>query len=292
MSVGAQTAHEVFLQRACELVEADPGRVPGFDVSFNMRDLGGHRTVDGRRVKHGLLFRSGELARAGHNELLVIGCMGLKCIVDLRTKAEALAAPDPKLPGVSAIRISGYLDRSGNEVDLSPGRAWRLILRPRHRSKPSTRSSEAGWAESTVAGVYASLAFDNVAFRELFSLMEQNEVPLLFHCSAGKDRSGVAAMLILLALGVPAEDVVADFALSNAYRASNIVTALESHPLLARTPIGSFTLCADEGVVEECGHRMIREIRHAYGTLEGFFEAEYGLTAERLSALRDRYLEA
>ena len=146
--------------------------------------------------------------------------------------------------------------------------------------------------ESVVAGVYASLAFDNVAFRKLFALLENNDVPLLFHCSAGKDRSGVAAMLILLALGVPAQDVVADFALSNAYRATNILAALESHPLLARTPLGNFTLRADEGVVEECGHRMIREIQQAYGTLERFFEAEYGLTAERLSALRDRYLEA
>lgn len=292
MPASAQAVPEVFLKRACELVEVDPGRVSGFDVSFNMRDLGGHKTVDGRRVKHGLLFRSGELARADHNEMLVISCIGLKYVVDLRTKAEAAAAPDPRLPGVTSVRISGYLDRNGKEVDLSPGRAWRLILKPRHRCSSTTRNPKANWKESMVAGVYASLAFDNVAFRELFTLLEDDDVPLLFHCSAGKDRSGVAAMLILLALGVPAKEVVADFALSNAYRASNIMGALQSHPLLARLPLGNFILCANEGVIEECGHRMIREIVHAYGTLERFFEAEYGLTAERLSALRDRYLEA
>ena len=128
-----------------------------------------------------------------------------------------------------------------------------------------------------VAGVYASLAFDNVAFRELFTLLEDDDVPLLFHCSAGKDRSGVAAMLILLALGVSPKDVVSDFALSNAYRASNIMGALQSHPLLARLPLGNFILCANEGVIEECGHRMIREIVHAYGTLEASLKRSMAL---------------
>lgn len=277
--------------RADAALGSDPGRVPGFDPSFNMRDLGGHLAADGRRVRRGLVFRSGELSRAGQRELLVIGCLGLRRVLDLRTAAEAREAPDPALPGVAYSRSSGYVDRGGNEVDLSPGRAWRLVLRPRHRSRRATRDPFAGALESLVAGVYASLAFDNPAFRELFGMLERGEVPLLFHCSAGKDRSGVAAMLVLLALGVPPAETVADFARSNDYRRRSVEAALAAHPILARVPAGEFVLRANEGVVEECGHRMVREMVLAHGSVEGFLEAEYGLGPARLAALRDRYLE-
>lgn len=267
----------------------DPGFVAGFDPSLNLRDLGGRTTVDGRRVRRGLILRCGELARTSRSELLVLGCLGLRHVLDLRTAAEAARAPDPCLPGVAMTRVSGYLDRDGNEVDLSPGRAWRLVLRPRHRASRRTRGE--GGLDALVAGVYASLAFDNRAFRTLFGMLEAGEVPLLFHCSAGKDRSGVAALLVQLALGVDPAEAVGDFARSNDYLRPEVERALAAHPLLARTRAGAFALRASEGVVEECGHRLVREMRLAHGSVEGFLEAEYGLGPARLAALRERYLE-
>ena len=119
----------------------------------------------------------------------------------------------------------------------------------------------------------------------------KGNVPLLFHCSAGKDRTGVAAMLILLALGVDEKTVVEDYVLTNEYRASIIEGKLKGHPILKRISPAAKIMRATEGVLEHFGERVLSEIIQEYGSYEAFFEQDLGLDAEAISALRDRYLE-
>ena len=78
--------------------------------------------------------------------------------------------------------------------------------------------------------LYKQMPFGNPAYHELFRLLEEHRVPLLFHCTCGKDRTGIAAMLVLLALGVSREDAIADYMLTNVYRKAIIDKFMQDKP--------------------------------------------------------------
>lgn len=263
-----------------------PGYVPGFRNVLNLRELGGHRAADGRTVKHGLIYRSGQLADATPEELARINLMGLGLVLDLRSAEEAEEAPDPAVPGASPERIAGCMDADDKEINLSPKNVYKLLFNPRRKDD----DVEAGII-SQIAEHYASMAFRNIAYQRLFDWLLEGRGPVLFHCTAGKDRTGIAAMLVLAALGVDDETVVADYTLTNRYRYELIAGKLADHPLLSKMSIGEFALLASEGVIERFGWRTLKEIKQEYGDYATFFESEYGLTSERIEALRDLYLE-
>lgn len=263
-----------------------PGYVPGFHDELNLRELGGNPTADGRTVKHGLIYRSGALFDASSDELELLEGLGLHYVLDLRSEEEAAAEPDPQLTGAEQVRISGCMDADDNEVNLSPASIVNLLKNPRRIDKDEEDS-----IESSVAEIYTSLAFDNIAYRELFAQLEQGNVPLLFHCSGGKDRTGIAAMLILLALGVDDQTIVANYVLTNEYRRDAIQRKLDEHPVLTHIDKIELIIRAGEGVLQPFGERVLSEIKQEYGTYEIYFEKEYGLDATRIAALRDRYTE-
>lgn len=134
--------------------------------------------------------------------------------------------------------------------------------------------------------LYKQMPFGNPAYHELFRLLEEHRVPLLFHCTCGKDRTGIAAMLVLLALGVSREDAIADYMLTNVYRKALIDKFMQDKPADQYD-----LLLPVEGVSESMGAGSIDVLLEKYPSYEAYFEAEYGLTTARLAALRDFYLE-
>ena len=115
---------------------------------------------------------------------------------------------------------------------------------------------------------------------------------MLFHCSNGKDRTGVAAMLILLALGIPEEIVKADYLQSNTCRKEEIDDLMERFNMLSSRLSNArslFTMI--EGVLPESADMVMSEIRERYGTYEDYMEKEYGFDREKLKKFRDMYLE-
>ena len=103
---------------------------------------------------------------------------------------------------------------------------------------------------------------------------------------AGKDRTGIAAMLVLLALGVSREDAIADYMLTNVYRKAI------NDKFMQDKPADQYDLLLPvEGVSESMGAGSIDVLLEKYPSYEAYFEAEYGLTTARLAALRDFYLE-
>ncbi|WP_350454644.1 tyrosine-protein phosphatase [Slackia heliotrinireducens] len=262
------------------------GHVGGLRDELNFRELGGCRTADGRTVKHGVFYRSGALGEATPEELERISDLGLRFVLDLRCQEEADELPDPVISGAEQIRISGCMDADDNEVNLSPSSIYKLLVNPRRKDPDREESIEAAVAE-----IYSSLAFDSVAYRRLFAEIESANVPLLFHCTAGKDRTGIAAMLVLMALGVNDQDMIDDFALTNVYRRSRIEAKLADKPLLSKVDVVEKLIRASEGVLPHFGERVLSEIRQEYGSYQEFLNKELGLDEERLTALRDRYLE-
>lgn len=170
----------------------------------NFRDLGGYRTADGRSVRWGLLYRSAAMDKLTLADFQYLNGLGIRTICDLRDRRErasqALAWPKGLNP--PRVLADDYdLDMTGFAVLFGGA------------SPP-----DAATARQVMAKSYpAMLARFNGQYRRMFAELLAGEAPLAFNCSAGKDRTGIAAALLLTALGVPRETVIDDYLLSNRY---------------------------------------------------------------------------
>jgi protein-tyrosine phosphatase len=146
-------------------------------------------------------------------------------------------------------------------------------------------------SEKMLVKMYAGMAFDNPGFQKLFQEIREGNVPILFHCSAGKDRTGVAAMLILLMLGVDEKTALDDYELTNEYRRQQIEAAKQEHwKEIEETPEIAVVYTMMEGVVRKAGEMVLERIKERYGSYEAYFAGEFGLEREEILRLRNRYL--
>ena len=181
--------------------------------------------------------------------------------------------------GARLVQICGLCAEDGAEIAFAPGDIEKLM-----------QTAEEG--ESISQRLYRRMLTGNKAFKELFRALEAGETPILFHCSAGKDRTGVAAMLILLALGASDATICADYARTNLCRAAEIEKAMADHAAeIAADPVQKLRWQTSAGVDPEIAPFVLRTIRQDYGSAESYLEAEYGLTPARLMRLRRMYLE-
>lgn len=278
-----------------------PGEDPTFQKTNNVRELGGYQTVGGRTVRHGLIWRSAALAWLSPAEREGLVRLGLRFDLDLRSGVEVEELPDPQLPGVAYERVCAMLDARNDEVNFSPEGIARILEAQQEArggaAVPMAGSGEVSMdspqAQQVMNELYVGMAFGSAAYRALFAHLEAGDVPILFHCTAGKDRTGVAAMLVLLALGVSEEDALYEYLLTNAYRVEKI---LEFARQELGDDVGDVPELPEEilmraGVSERMGRAVLGAILARYGCYETYFEAEYGLDAARIAALRDRFTE-
>ena len=257
-----------------------PGTQLPFAGGNNFRELGGYRADEGKTVKWGQIYRgfpTGRLTTEADRARL--DGLGLRLILDLRSGVEAAKLPDYVPDGARLVQICGLRDATGQEIDFSPNDIQRLV-----------QSAPAGTNLTQL--IYRQMLTGNKAFKELFRALEAGETPILFHCTAGKDRTGVAAMLILLALGASDETICADYARTNLCRAAEIEKAMADHAAeIAADPAQRMRWQTSAGVDPETAPFVLRTIRQDYGSAESYLEAEYGLPPARLMRLRRMYLE-
>lgn len=179
----------------------EPGRVPPISGARNLRDLGGYRTTGDSRVRWGRIYRSGSLAQLLPAGSAALRDLGVQSLCDLRTTRERLAQPYDWRDGFE-------LDYWCRDYETSFGELRQLL-------EAGIASGEQ--ARAAMIEGYRRLPFEQAsAYREIFARLAYGNVPLVFCCSAGKDRAGIAAALILTALGVPRETVIADYVLTDA----------------------------------------------------------------------------
>ena len=245
----------------------------------NFRELGGYEADEGKHVKWGQIWRGIPTgALTGEADRKLLDSLGLRLILDLRSSAEAKKDPDYLPDGARLVQICGLCAEDGTEIDFSPGDIEKLI-----GTAPQ---------EDPVRLMYRRMLTGNKAYRELFRALEAGETPILFHCSAGKDRTGVAAMLILLALGASDEVICADFEQTNACRKAEIDAVLAEHAAeIAADPACRMRYYAMAGVDPAAAPFVLDTIRRKFGSAENYLETEYGLTPARLMRLRRMYLE-
>ena len=257
-----------------------PGTQLALEGGHNFRELGGYEADEGKHVKWGQIWRGIPTAKlTSEADRKLLDSLGLRLILDLRSTEEAQKAPDYVPDGARLVQICGLCAEDGHEIAFGPGDIERLM-----QNTPE--------GDDIPRAMYRRMLTGNKAFKELFRALEAGETPVLFHCSAGKDRTGVAAMLILLALGASDETVCADFEQTNVCRKAEIDAVLQEHAAeIAADPERKRHYYGMEGVQPELAPFVLGLIREQFGSAENYLETEYGLTPARLMRLRRMYLE-
>lgn len=246
--------------------------------ALNFRELGGIPVRDGRRVKHGVLYRSGSLHLMTEEELQFVRDHKIAAVIDLRDKWSQKRKPDPDI-GAEHISYDGLPAKGGEKIDFS--------------AKGFGQKGEAAQIQlEKVRQYYVDMPFGYDAFHAMFNALKEERSPFLIHCTKGKDRTGIACILILLALGADKETALADYMRSNEFRAEEIRARMEEGRAIAPQDEGYMTLMyLREGAREELGSAVIDHLLEQCGTIEEYMAEEYGWDEETLRNFREHYLE-
>jgi hypothetical protein len=248
----------------------DRERVLPLSGAYNFRDLGGYRASGGRQTRWGRLFRSDTLHELTDGDLEVLRDVGLASVIDLRTPTEVERTGRGLLAGEPVRYVN--LSVLGEEVrDVGEARAAPTI---------------ADFVD--VADRYLTYLDGTAALRAAVELLtEESSYPVVFHCAAGKDRTGVLAALVLDCLGVDRQAIVDDYALT-ATRMDLIVARLRRDPLYGdrvdELPASVFAV--EAGTME----RFLAGVHERYGGARGWALAA-GVPEEALDRLPALLLE-
>ena len=237
----------------------------------NFRDLGGYSTRDGRRVRWRTVFRSGVLSNISEADTQLLLDLSISTVIDLRTDREL------EEHGPSPLHAHGVEHRHISFIQA------REQDRPRDAPSPLVERGTLDYLRGLERG---GLAIVSVLAALAGS---EPEEALVFHCSAGKDRTGIIAAILLRALGVPDETIVSDYTLTRQYHTSWRDWTEEG--LKQRSRELGYTLTPEMlDAAPETMHALLAGIDRNYGSTEGLLET-LGLRASVLSELRERLLE-
>jgi protein-tyrosine phosphatase len=225
-----------------------PGRQISLDGCFNFRDLGGHRTTDGLEVRWRTLYRADGLHRLTDTDLEALAGLGVTTVIDLRTMEELTTRG--RVGSIRGLTAFHHLPLFEELPDLTVVDGWEdPIALGRH------------YAEMAETGA-ASLA------EALTVLSDSAAYPAVFHCTAGKDRTGVLAAVVLALLGVPDDAIADDYAATAPAMRHMLAWLLETYPD-GRDEIerraSTMLACRPEAIQE-----FLALIRKNHGSIDGF----------------------
>ena len=240
------------------------------DGTTNFRDLGGYATAAGQSLRWGRIYRADHLAGLSARDLQVLRMRGIRRAVDFR----------------------GVYERTSEHYDWPQLEQHAFMIEPTvvQRALALVREGHRLSVAETVAlmqDTYRSFVRDNAdRFARLFQLLLASDAPLVFHCTAGKDRTGWAAALILMALGVPREVVERDYMLTNQlYRRP---AALASAAALS---IPQEILDVLWRVQLPFLHAALEMVEREYGDMHAYLQDALGVDAAARRELARLYLE-
>ncbi|MGL5387068.1 MAG: tyrosine-protein phosphatase [Enterobacterales bacterium] len=256
-------------------ISLHPSLAP-LDGGINFRDLGGNTVADGRRIKRGLLFRSGALDRLSENDCSFLAQMPMRSVLDYRDIDEVQAKPDVLWAGADYYHVPANPLSSEVNANLD---------------KLTDETLAKFDAQVFMLELYRRLPFNNAAYRQLAQLLAQPEGgAIVQHCAVGKDRTGVGSAMVLLALGADEATVMEDYLLTQVTLANFREHMLEQ--LASRLNDASVAQFAYVlGAREEFLVTALGCIREQYGSADRWLEAEYGLGQSQREAIQAFYLE-
>lgn len=245
----------------------------------NLRDYGGYAAAHGAQVRTGLLFRSGQHMEASDSDLETIRALDIRTIIDLRGTSERTSFPCRRHTAFDAhvIAYDGETSNSppheggGGKVEMTPEKARERMI-----------------------AVYTRMPVNPAMidmFSRYFRALDERDGGSLVHCFAGKDRTGIAASLLLHVLGVHKDDIVAEFLRTNDAPTQEILERqslprMEAHygtiaPEALRNLMG-----VREDYIETYWTALIRD----HGSIDAYLEQRLGVDETRKARLRDRLL--
>ncbi|MBC1357234.1 tyrosine-protein phosphatase [Listeria booriae] len=244
---------------------------------FNFRDMGGYVNTAGKTVKWGKLYRSSLLTNITEKDKDTLEKLGVSWICDLRSTSEIAAKPTPALAHIKNRHIP--IGTAKNESTESQ----KIDIPDDHRVY-----------EPLMGESYRVFVQSKDGFREIFNdIIEKEEVPFLFHCTAGKDRTGVLGALLLKLLDVPENTILADYELTNQY-ADNILGEMQGL-------VNAFS--NSEKKIDLENFRPMAEARPAYleiafdemqkeyGSVDAYLEKGIGITPSEKAKFQTMMLE-
>ncbi|SCE66249.1 tyrosine-protein phosphatase [Micromonospora mirobrigensis] len=235
-----------------------------FTTVFNFRDVGGPTGLDGRTVRSGRLYRSDSPHRLDDTDRAAFAALGIRTVIDLRRPREVERdGRVPELPGLTYRHIHPEHDD------------WARIPHPEEQSVARWLADRyAGLARTGTAGLAEAVGL----------IADSANAPVVVHCVAGKDRTGVVCALTLAVLGVADDDIAADYALSteaSARFSAWIAATMPDAPELPRPFLAS---------PAEAMRLFLTELRTGYGSAKGYLR-HAGVTDAQLAALRAHLLD-
>lgn len=254
-------------------VEAQQRQAPDREVALegavNFRDLGGYLTTDFRRISMGRIYRAGDISRLTDADMEEIKRRKIYNVIDFRGEDEAAAAPDRLLHGAGYIRLPAGSEKSADWASFTQGYA--------------------SGTEIMIA-FYSDVSVFRERYRPFFRqlLMLPDTSAVVFHCSAGKDRTGIAAALFLYALDVPMETIMSDYVATNYYRRAEneiIIDSLANEGYDRR--MAAELMEANPLYLETAFQALKRQ----YGSVDSFLYRELGMNEAARFRLREKFLQ-
>jgi protein-tyrosine phosphatase len=235
--------------------------------AYNFRDIGGYKTTDGKEVAWGKVYRSADVSKLTDQDLQTLSALHIHDVIDFRGKKESAAAPDHLLP-----ETKYQLCPAGSDSLPSAARMKDMLQQGDFMKQ--------FYGDPRYLGArYKPL------FQELLTLAPGEA--LMYHCTGGRDRTGMATALFLYALGVPQSTIEADFVASNVYLQpmyGKMFKSMEQSMGMSEEAIRKAMELQPAFL-----HYMFDAIKDKYGTVENFFDKELDIRGPELAQLKQKY---
>ena len=238
--------------------------------AINFRDLGGYTTSDGRHIRWKVLYRSADISKLTPADLDTLQARHIWYDVDLRGVAESAQAPDRRNPGTDYILCPAGSDSTNTMMQRLAGLGH--------------------GGDSLMLAFYSNTTYLAARYQPFFSklLLLPDTDALVFHCTAGKDRTGIGAALLLYALGVPYTTIEQDYTATNYYRAAENEKSMDM--MVNRYHFSKDVAEAMMGARSDYIRATFDAIRNRYGSIDRYLDAEIGLTPEKREQLKNKFL--
>ena len=257
-----------------------------FEKLLNTRDLGGMSACDGRKIKPGMLYRSGHLSGASVKDIEKLSGL-ISLSVDFRSARERSEKPEPAIAGVRYCELP-ILDeqRAGVTRDENSFEEVRTKM---------VRNAEI--ARTYMLRTYEGFINNNYSVSQYAKfirlLLEERDKGVLWHCTAGKDRAGFATVIVQELLGVSREDITADYLMTNVYLVSETRELTEMIRRMPGVDPDESAKAVDYlfGAKEEYLNAVYDTLENKYGNFDNYLSQALGITSEERAKIRNLYLE-